>query len=374
MATDGSRRIREEVERSARFFPAFCVFSRLIRICRAPSSKRWHDQALQPAHDRRELRTELARDLVRPRCRRRRSTRGAPPPMTAIFSNVRFDGRQFRGSIASRVSHRVPRVQTALAVPTGIGDQHQGSRPDARREPAAASGPDGLVARPACADSCGGGPGRVAGRRGHRTRAASTSSSSAVGVRAEAPIPRPVWPVRQSAVLVRQAPDAVDQSQPSDARRHHCAAVRSVTTRLTRDADRITLYTPLTVTRNDTASMGRPRPHSRSIHLILHHWRPLLLGHLRSPSWSTHGWFRASQQDRQTWKARGSGNALQEFSTSRPRQYFRLVQPGHAARRPGAVGSGTQQLAARVSPAITPSCHGLWTPGALRTPSRRESG
>jgi hypothetical protein len=149
MATDGSRRIREEVERSARFFPAFCVFSRLIRICRAPSSKRWHDQALQPAHDRRELRTELARDLVRHRCRRRRSTRGAPPPMTAIFSNVRFDGRQFRGSIASRVSHRVPRVQTALAVPTGIGDQHQGSRSDAWREPAAASGPDGMGWLPA---------------------------------------------------------------------------------------------------------------------------------------------------------------------------------------------------------------------------------
>jgi hypothetical protein len=188
----------------------------------------------------------LARDLVRQRCRRRRSTRGAPPPMTAIFSNVRFDGRQFRDSIASRVSDRVSRVQAALAVPTGIGDQYQRSRSDARREPAAASGPDGLVAGPACADSCGGGPARAAGRRGHGTRAASTSSSSAVGVRAEAPTPRPVWPVRRSAVLARQAPDAVAQSHASDARRHHCAAVRSVMTRLTRYADRITVYSPVT--------------------------------------------------------------------------------------------------------------------------------
>jgi hypothetical protein len=46
--------------------------------------------------------------------------------MTAVFGNVRFDRRQFRDLMASPVGDRVSRVQAALALPTGIGDQVNG--------------------------------------------------------------------------------------------------------------------------------------------------------------------------------------------------------------------------------------------------------
>src|SRR5207302_4623026 len=79
--------------------------------------------------------------------------------------------------------------------------------------------------------------------RDHRRTVASTSSSSSgVGARADAPSPRCVWLVRRSAVLARRALDAVAQSHASGALRHRCAAVPSAATRLTRYADRLNLY------------------------------------------------------------------------------------------------------------------------------------
>jgi hypothetical protein len=77
----------------------------------------------QIGDERGELRPKLSRDTLGQRRPRQRSAGGTPPTMTAIFGDVRLNGRQLRHLMAPRVARLIARVQRPPAVATALGHQ-----------------------------------------------------------------------------------------------------------------------------------------------------------------------------------------------------------------------------------------------------------
>lgn len=113
----------------ARLLPRRLRAAETDRNLQRPFQQPPDDQAGQPAHDRqvgnqrRELRAKLAHHLLRKRRLRGLPARGASSAMTAIFGDVRLDGRQFRHLMAARTTGAIAHAQAALAMPTRVGNE-----------------------------------------------------------------------------------------------------------------------------------------------------------------------------------------------------------------------------------------------------------
>ena len=113
-------------DRGTGLFPCLLRTAHADRNLQRGVQQPLHHQAWQPAHDRqirdqrRELRAELADDLVRQGRLRRVPACSTPQPMAAIFRDVWLDRGQLRHLVTARVADLIVAVQTMMAVTTRV--------------------------------------------------------------------------------------------------------------------------------------------------------------------------------------------------------------------------------------------------------------
>ena len=110
----------------ARLFPRLLRAPQADRDLQRACEEPLHDEARhttdhrQIGNQRRELRPELAGDVLGQGRDGRLPTRRALTPMTAVLRDVRGDRRQLRHLMPARLAHRVARAQSMGALPTRV--------------------------------------------------------------------------------------------------------------------------------------------------------------------------------------------------------------------------------------------------------------